>query len=280
VNCPDNIEMTSYPGVFSQIMTNLLINTLTHGFEHQQQGAITIDIRPEDDIVRLEFQDNGRGMSAEECSRAFDAFYTTKRGQGGTGLGLHIVYNLMTQKLGGQISYESTPGEGTTFILHIPFFPKQNEHHLQGGGGMKSMEIKGDKYRIAYDPETVTITCEGSLRLYGADGFLTLSAFEQNRMAQGTSSSPPSTAGEGYASIMELLSNVAEQKPPKIILDLRHLESMNSSGINVFSKFVIKVREHQTIQLVVYGNESLTWQQKVLKNFRKLLPSLLLEWKP
>jgi hypothetical protein len=53
VNCPDNIEITSYPGVFSQIMTNLVINTLTHGFEHQPQGAITIDIRPEDDMVRL-----------------------------------------------------------------------------------------------------------------------------------------------------------------------------------------------------------------------------------
>jgi hypothetical protein len=185
----------------------------------------------------------------------------------------------VTQKLGGKISCESTPGEGTAFILHIPFFPKHNEHQLQGSGRVKPMEIKGDKYRIAYDPDTVTITCEGSLRLYGADGFLTLSAFEQNRMAQDTSSSPQPSTGEGYASIMELLHNVAEQKPSKIILDLRHLESMNSSGINVFSKFVITVREYQTIQLTVYGNESLTWQQKVLKNFRKLLPSLLLEWK-
>ena len=140
------------------------------------------------------------------------------------------------------------------------------------------MEISGDKYRIVYDPTTSTITCEGSLRLYGADGFLTISAFEQNRIAKESRASSTPSADEGYASIMELLFDVAEQQPAHIILDLRHLESMNSSGINVFSKFVIKIREYKTIQLAVYGNQSYTWQQKVLKNFQKLLPSLSLKF--
>lgn len=135
IMCPDNLAITSYPGVFSQIMTNLVINTLTHGFEHQDQGAITIDVRQENDMLRLEFRDNGRGMSAEECSRAFDAFYTTKRGQGGTGLGLHIVYNLVTQKLGGTISCESRPGGGTAFILHIPIFFSEHVDYQQPGSG-------------------------------------------------------------------------------------------------------------------------------------------------
>ncbi len=139
------------------------------------------------------------------------------------------------------------------------------------------MEITGDKYRIVYDPDTTTITCEGSLRLYGADGFLTISAFERNRLAKGTAASHTPSAGEGYASIMELLFDVVEQKPAHITLDLRQLESMNSSGINVFSKFVIKVREYKTIQLAIYGKESYTWQQRVLKNFQKLLPSLSVE---
>lgn len=140
------------------------------------------------------------------------------------------------------------------------------------------MEIKGTEYHIVYDPDSTTITCKGSLRLYGADGFLTISAFEQNRMAKETLSSQQPSANEGYASITELLFEVAEQKPSMITLDLRQLEAMNSSGINVFSKFVIKVRGYQTIQLAVYGNTLFAWQQKVLKNFQKLLPSLRLEW--
>lgn len=140
------------------------------------------------------------------------------------------------------------------------------------------MEIKGDKYRIVYDPNTTTIRCEGSLRLYGADGFMTISAFEQNRIAKESSPTQKQPSREGYASIMELLTEVADQKPATITLDLRKLEAMNSSGINVFSKFVIKVREYQTIRLTVYGSQQFTWQQKVLKNFQKLLPALQLEW--
>lgn len=140
------------------------------------------------------------------------------------------------------------------------------------------MEITGDKYRIGYDPATTTITCEGSLRLYGADGFLTISAFEQNRMGKDTGTVQRPSTSEGYTSIMALLFDVAEQKPAHMTLDLRRLETMNSSGINVFSKFVIKIREYKTIRLVIYGNEAFIWQQKVLKNFQKLLPSVSLKW--
>lgn len=120
IHCPEEIEITSYPGAFSQIITNLVINTLTHGFERKTQGEIVLEVMAEDNILRLRYHDNGRGMTQEERSRAFDAFYTTRRGQGGTGLGLHIVYNLVTQKLGGEITCESAPGMGTTFMIQFP----------------------------------------------------------------------------------------------------------------------------------------------------------------
>jgi PAS domain S-box-containing protein len=126
IHCPDDLEIVSYPGAFSQILTNLVINTLIHGFEHRPQGKIQIDVSSVEHQLRLRYHDNGRGMSPEERLRAFDAFYTTKRGQGGTGLGLHIVYNLVTQRLGGEISCESAPGEGTTFIIQVPLSP---DHH-------------------------------------------------------------------------------------------------------------------------------------------------------
>lgn len=126
IQCPENITITSYPGAFSQIITNLVINTLNHGFEEQEQGEILLKVTYEQEMLRLEYCDNGKGMTSEERSRAFDAFYTTKRGRGGTGLGLHIVYNLVTQKLEGEINCESVPGMRTTFIIQIPI-AKENQ---------------------------------------------------------------------------------------------------------------------------------------------------------
>ena len=129
VECPEEIVITSYPGVLSQILTNLVINSLMHGFERQEQGDIRITVSQECETLYLDFRDNGRGMTVEECSRAFDAFYTTKRGQGGSGLGLHIVYNLVTQKLGGTIACDSSPGTGTIFRLCLPLLQTNNHHH-------------------------------------------------------------------------------------------------------------------------------------------------------
>lgn len=120
LHCPEDFEITSYPGAFSQIITNLMMNSLQHGFEYQEQGEITIDIRKEARELHLRYHDNGRGMTEEELAHIFEPFYTTKRGRGGTGLGLHIVYALVTQKLKGQIEYKSAAGTGTTFLIHVP----------------------------------------------------------------------------------------------------------------------------------------------------------------
>ena len=99
-------------------MTNLVMNALNHAFDNKRGGLITIRAeRLGNDRIRIFFQDNGKGMPLELLACIFDPFFTTKRGAGGTGLGMHIVYNLVTQQLGGSIVAHSVVGEGTTFTL-------------------------------------------------------------------------------------------------------------------------------------------------------------------
>ncbi len=120
VYCDEELELNSYPGAFSQIMTNFVINSLVHGFEQIEEGEIVIDAAFTEDTFVLTYYDNGKGIAEPHLSKIFEPFHTTKRGQGGSGLGLHIVYNLVTQRLDGSISCESSPGEGTTFTIEIP----------------------------------------------------------------------------------------------------------------------------------------------------------------
>jgi serine/threonine protein kinase len=116
----DNLSLNSYPGTFSQIITNLVMNSLIHAYKKNDAGTIRINYRTEAEQVILQYQDDGKGMPPEILTNVFDPFFTTNRGQGGTGLGLHIVYNLVTQKLNGEISVESQVGQGTTFLIELP----------------------------------------------------------------------------------------------------------------------------------------------------------------
>ncbi len=111
------LSLNSYPGAFSQIITNLVINSLLHAFDPEQSGTISLRFRQSGHQLSLEYSDDGNGILPEHLSKIFEPFFTTKRGQGGSGLGLHIVYNLVTQKLGGTISCESQLGQGTKFII-------------------------------------------------------------------------------------------------------------------------------------------------------------------
>lgn len=120
INGPDDLEVDTFPGAISQIITNLTVNSLRHAFEEQEKGTIEIDIIEKDKVIKLVYTDNGRGMAREEQEKIFEPFYTTKRGQGGTGLGLNLVYNLVSSTLNGKIECESIPGEGTTFIILFP----------------------------------------------------------------------------------------------------------------------------------------------------------------
>lgn len=120
VNCPEDLELVSYPGAFSRIITNLIINSLVHGFEEIDKGKIVFDLSVNQDYLYMRYSDNGKGISPDVLEKIFDPFFTTKRGQGGTGLGMHIVYNLVTQTLNGKIKCSSTPGNGTQFLITIP----------------------------------------------------------------------------------------------------------------------------------------------------------------
>jgi signal transduction histidine kinase len=115
------LTIDSYPGVLSQVIINLVTNALTHAFEPEQAGVITIRIALRDAAhAELTVRDDGKGIPPDVLPKIFDPFFTTRRGAGGTGLGLHIVHNLVTGPLGGSISVETAPASGTAFIVVIP----------------------------------------------------------------------------------------------------------------------------------------------------------------
>lgn len=120
VDCARSILVNTYPGALYQVVVNLVLNSLVHGFEGMEQGAVQINARREGNQLLLEYRDNGRGMTPEVRARIFEPFFTTKRGQGGSGLGMHIVYNLVTQMLGGTVTCESAPGQGVRFLIQCP----------------------------------------------------------------------------------------------------------------------------------------------------------------
>ncbi|GAB0057838.1 Sensor histidine kinase RcsC [Candidatus Magnetaquicoccaceae bacterium FCR-1] len=120
VVCPDDLEIRSHPGAFSQIILNLINNSRIHAFDPDQAGQITMEFQVEGDRLIFIYRDNGKGMTEEVSNRIFEPFFTTRRDLGGSGLGMHIVYNLATQSLGGTISCQSAPGCGITIQMEIP----------------------------------------------------------------------------------------------------------------------------------------------------------------
>lgn len=120
VDGPDDIEVDSFPGAFSQIATNLLKNSLIHAYEKEDEGRILFRLERANDLVTLVYSDTGKGISPENLPKIFDPFFTTKRGKGGSGLGMHIVYNLVTSTLNGSITCASAIGKGTMFTVTFP----------------------------------------------------------------------------------------------------------------------------------------------------------------
>lgn len=121
--CEESLQISSFPGAFTQILTNLIINSLNHGFSEKEVGKIIIQVTINEMELVLAYSDNGKGISPENLPKIFEPFFTTNRSSGGTGLGLHIVYNLVTQALGGQIHCLSEVGKETSFIIHLPLEP-------------------------------------------------------------------------------------------------------------------------------------------------------------
>ena len=121
VECDEKLRMDSFPGAFGQIITNLVLNSLTHAYETEDTGELIINIVPEGEHkISLTYSDDGKGMEKDVVAQIFNPFFTTKRGMGGTGLGLYILYNIVTQQFGGTIECVSEPGKGTTFMIGIP----------------------------------------------------------------------------------------------------------------------------------------------------------------
>ncbi len=114
------IALNTYPGALAQIITNLVMNSLTHAYMPEDAGYLVFDFKQKGEQIIFEYADDGKGIPKENLSKIFDPFFTTKRGQGGSGLGLHIVYNLVTQKLNGTIECESQVGVGTKFVIKLP----------------------------------------------------------------------------------------------------------------------------------------------------------------
>jgi signal transduction histidine kinase len=121
VDCPPDLTMNSYPGPYGQVLSNLFLNSMTHAFPDGMGGTIGIKVQASgDENVEICFSDDGRGMSPDVRHKAFDPFFTTRRDQGCTGLGLHIVYTIVTGCLGGRANIESEPGEGTMVRIILP----------------------------------------------------------------------------------------------------------------------------------------------------------------
>jgi len=123
----DSLYLDSYPGAVTQVITNLLMNSLIHGYHNRSNGQIRIVADVYNQYIRLIYIDDGSGIAQEHRDKIYEPFFTTARDRGGTGLGLHIVYNLVTQKLGGTIRHESETNAGVIFSLELPLYLEEEE---------------------------------------------------------------------------------------------------------------------------------------------------------
>jgi len=120
INCDENIEISSHPGAIAQIIINLILNSIIHGFENINQGEITIDISLHQQTLHIDYKDNGQGLTPEGEKELFVPFYTTKGNQGGTGLGTHIIHNLVIDTLNGSIVANNDSQHGLAYHIEFP----------------------------------------------------------------------------------------------------------------------------------------------------------------
>ncbi|MEG3637778.1 sensor histidine kinase [Magnetococcus sp. PR-3] len=122
IQCEDKLQFRGIPGVLEQVVTNLLINSLIHAYDNgKKSGLIQLHLQvAEDGSLEMLFADDGAGMPSETAERIFEPFFTTRRNQGGTGLGLYVCYDLVVNKLGGELHCTSEPGEGSQFTMRMP----------------------------------------------------------------------------------------------------------------------------------------------------------------
>ena len=122
ISCDETLEIYSDAGAISQVFTNLIMNSLIHAYDKGQVGKITLTAKYENNKYYIIFSDDGKGIEKDILPRVFDPFFTTNRESGGTGLGLNIIYNIVTSSLGGEINVSSEIGKGTKFTITLPTF--------------------------------------------------------------------------------------------------------------------------------------------------------------
>ncbi len=126
ISCDESLKVHSYPGSFSHILNNLIMNSIKHAYNEGEKGNLNLDVKKQGGLVVLRYTDDGKGMEPEVLDKIFDPFFTTKRGKGGTGLGMNIVYNIVTKELGGTIKCKSQPGSGTELTIIFPVESKDD----------------------------------------------------------------------------------------------------------------------------------------------------------
>jgi signal transduction histidine kinase len=158
---PSDIVLNSYPGAYGQVLTNLIFNAVTHGFADRPGGHVLIKARRLDTgEVEITFSDDGSGIPEEIQRHVFDPFFTTRRAKGSTGLGLNIVYNLVTQQLGGTITLVSAPGKGTTFCMTLPLVAPDHAEPTLTAGRLVTMQGRGRREKA--DAEAAALRSEES----------------------------------------------------------------------------------------------------------------------
>jgi signal transduction histidine kinase len=120
INCDPHIEIFTHPGAIAQIIINLIINSIIHGFHKTNRGEINIDVTLEKQRLVIRYRDNGTGLNDEQLDKLFDPFYTTQSDKGGSGLGTHIIKNLVVDTLNGSINAYSESGEGLSYHMTFP----------------------------------------------------------------------------------------------------------------------------------------------------------------
>ncbi len=120
VLCDEKLEINTYPGDLNQIITNLVINSIKHGFKDLKKGTIRIEIQTIKNKIQINYKDNGQGISKKNIHKIFEPFFTTNREGGGSGLGLNVIYNILVKKLNGTIVCRSEEGKGVTFTINFP----------------------------------------------------------------------------------------------------------------------------------------------------------------
>jgi len=119
-NIPKDIKINTYPGAYGQVITNLIMNSILHGYINEKKGHIYIELKEEATQAVLSYKDDGKGINAKELPYIFDAFFTTKKSSGGTGLGLNILYNIVQKQFKGEVNCTSEINKGVHFTITIP----------------------------------------------------------------------------------------------------------------------------------------------------------------